>query len=121
MRVDVPVTIANQESVERARRVLLAAATKVDGVVSRPEPDVVVKALGTGGVDLLVRVWIEDAALERPVLFRVTEVCKDALDLAKVETPSPQIQLLLDADPAKARPKASIPLSPPKPSESEEE
>ena len=120
-RVEIPVTIANHESVENARRVLLAASSTVEGVAPTPEPDVVVKALGTSGVDLQVRVWIEDAALERPVLFRVTEACKDALDRAKVETPSPQIQLLLEADPATARSRTSIPLRPPNPSESEGE
>jgi small conductance mechanosensitive channel len=121
MRVEIPVTIATQESVENARRVLLAAASTVDGVVSTPEPEVVVKALGAAGVDLQVRVWIEDAELERPVLDRVTEACKDALDRAKIETPSPQIQLLLEADPATARSRAAIPLREPKPSEPEEE
>jgi small conductance mechanosensitive channel len=121
IRVEIPVTIAAQENVENARRVLLAAAAPVDGVVSTPKPEVVVKALGTAGVDLQVRVWIENAALERPVLYRVTEACKDALDRAKVETPSPQIQLLLEADPATARSRASIPLRQPKPSDSEEE
>jgi len=121
MRVEIPVTIANEESVENARRVLLAAASPVEGVVSTPEPEVVVKALGTGGIDLQIRVWIDDAALERPVTHRVTEACKDALDRAKVETPSPEIRLLLEADPATARARASIPLRPPKPAESEEE
>jgi small conductance mechanosensitive channel len=121
IRVEIPVTIAAQESVENARRVLLAAAARVDGVASTLEPEVVVNALGTAGVELQVRVWIEDAALERPVLHRVTEACKDALDRANIETPSPQIQLLLEADPATARSRASIPLHPPKPSKSEDE
>jgi len=119
MRVDIPVTIANDESVEKARRVLLAAAVAVDGVASRPEPDVVVNALGTVGVELQVRVWIDDAALERPVRFRVTEACKDALDRAKVQVPAPQIQLLLEANPATAGARASLPLRPAKPSELE--
>ncbi len=120
-RVEIPVTIANEESVDKARRVLLSAAATVEGVASNPGPDVVVAALGTVGIDLRVRVWIDDAALERPVLFRVTEACKEALDRAKVETPSPQIQLLLDVDPATARSRSSIPLRPPKPSESGED
>jgi small conductance mechanosensitive channel len=120
-RVEIPVTIANEESVDKARRVLLSAAATVEGVASNPGPDVVVVALGTVGIDLRVRVWIDDAALERPVLFRVTEACKEALDRAKVEMPSPQIQLLLDVDPATGRSRSSIPLRPPKPSESGEE
>jgi small conductance mechanosensitive channel len=119
-RVEIPITIASHESIAKARAALLAAAATVDHVASSPESDVVVEALRTGGVDLRIRVWIDDAQHERPVLYRVTEACKEALDQAKVEIPSPQIQLLLEADPATARSR-SIPLRPPKPSESEEE
>jgi small conductance mechanosensitive channel len=115
-RVDVPVTLANHESVDKARRVLLAAATAVESVASSPAPDVVVQALGTAGLDLLVRVWIDDAALERPVLCQVTEACKIALDREKVQIASAQIQLLLDPDAAR-----SMALRPPGRSEPEEE
>ena len=96
MRVDIPIGIASGESIAKARQALLAAVAKVDGVVAEPESDVVVKGLGTAGIDLLVRVWIDDAALDRPVYFRVTEACKEALDRAGLQTPSPQIQLLVD-------------------------
>ena len=91
-RVEIPITIASHESIAKARAALLAAAASVDHVASSPEPDVVVEALRTGGVDLRIRVWIDDAQHERPVLYRVTEACKEALDQAKVEIPSPQIQ-----------------------------
>lgn len=96
MRVEIPIGIASEESIEKARRVLLAAVAHVEGVVAKPESDVVVKGLGTAGIDLLVRVWIDDAALDRPVYFRATEACKEALDRAGLQTPSPQIQLLVD-------------------------
>lgn len=96
MRIEVPVTIAGSESVADARRALIDAITGIEGVVDEPSPDVVVKALGTMGTDLLLRVWIDDAALERPVFYRVTEAAKEALERAGLETPSPQIQLLVD-------------------------
>ncbi|HET9325518.1 MAG TPA: mechanosensitive ion channel [Candidatus Eisenbacteria bacterium] len=96
MRIEVPVTIAGSESVADARRALLDGITGIEGVVDEPNPDVVVKALGTMGTDLLLRVWIDDAALERPVFYRVTEAAKEALERAGLETPSPQIQLLVD-------------------------
>lgn len=104
MRIDIPLTIAGGESVVEARRALLEAVVEVEGVVDEPQPDVVVKGLGTAGTDLLVRVWIDDAALERPVFYEVTEVCKEALEEAGVETPSPQIQLLLDQAESMLRP-----------------
>ena len=106
-RVDVPVGIASGESLEKARHALLPAVAAVEGVALQPEPDVVVTALKTGSVDLMVRVWIDDAALERPVFFRVTEACLDALNRSGIQTPSPQIQLLLENS---AGSETSIPL-----------
>lgn len=109
MRVEIPITIASDEKIHVARRVLLQAASSVDGVVAEPEADVVVKAVGAGGIELLVRVWIDDAALDRPVFHRVLETCKDAIDRAGIETPSPQIQLLLDQTQAALQPAPPAP------------
>jgi small-conductance mechanosensitive channel len=47
-------------------------------------------------VNLEVRVWSEDPALERPVGARVVEVCKVALDEAGIEIPFPHLQLFLE-------------------------
>ena len=104
MRIDVPVTISGSESVDEARRALLGAMAGIEGVVDEPEPDVVVKALGVAGTDLLLRVWIDDAALERPVFYRVTEAAKEALARAGLETPSPQIQLVMEQSEALLKP-----------------
>jgi len=112
-RVDVPVGIASDESLDKVRNALLPAVAAVEGVVLQPEPDLVVTALKAGSVDLLVRVWVDDAALERPVFCRVIEACLDALDRAGIETPSPQIQLLLENDPGRAESQTSVSLRPP--------
>ena len=108
-RVEIPLSIANDESIDKARHVLLAAVAEVEGVVSEPESDVVVKGLGTAGIDLMVRVWIDDAALDRPVFHRVIESCKEALDRAGLQTPSAQIQLMVDQSEVLLRPVAPAP------------
>lgn len=113
MRIDVPIGIAGDESLDKARQALLPAVAAVEGVAAQPKPDVVVTALRPGSLDLLVRVWIDDAALDRPVFFRVTEACLNALDRAGVQTPSPQIQLLLGSDLVAAGSQTSVPLRPP--------
>ena len=118
-RVEIPIAIGDRESIQKARQVLLAAVAKVEGVVPEPEPDVVVKGSGTIGIDLLVRVWIDDAALDRPVFFRAAEACMEALDRAGVGTPSPQIRLLLDQTDALLKPAAPTPR--PERSETDEE
>lgn len=120
-RVDVPVGIASDESLEKVRLALLPAVAAVEGVVLEPAPDLVVTALKAGSIDLLVRVWVDDAAFERPVFFRVTEACLDALDRAGIRTPSPHIQLLLENDPASAGSQTPLPLRPPNRPRTDEE
>jgi small conductance mechanosensitive channel len=96
MRVNVPLGIAYKEQVAEARQVLLEAALKVEGVMSIPAPDVVAAALGDSSVNLLVRVWIDEAAWERPVFYRVMEASKAALDAAGIEIPFPHLQLFVE-------------------------
>jgi small-conductance mechanosensitive channel len=43
-----------------------------------------------------VRVWIDDAAQEKPVYSRVMEVSKLALDAAGIEIPYHHLQLFLE-------------------------
>ncbi|MGE0351978.1 MAG: mechanosensitive ion channel family protein [Gemmatimonadales bacterium] len=96
VRVEVPVGIAYKESIPEARRVLLAAVTGLEGVAADPAPDVVATVLGSSSVDLLVRVWVEDSALERPVFYRTLEASKLALDAAGIQIPYHHLQLFLD-------------------------
>jgi small conductance mechanosensitive channel len=108
LRVDVPVAIDAGADLARARSALLAAARTLADVAAQPEPDVVIAALKPGAVELLVRVFIDDAAIEHPVRHRVAEACREALAEAEIEGPSPHVTLLLDA--AGAQP--PIPLRP---------
>ncbi|MEO7360879.1 MAG: mechanosensitive ion channel family protein [Gemmatimonadaceae bacterium] len=95
-RVNIPVGIAYKENIAQARKVLLSAMRSVEGVMKTPAPDVVVVKLGDSSVDLNVRVWVQSAADERPIFFRVVEASKVALDEAGIEIPFPHLQLFLD-------------------------
>lgn len=95
-RVDVPVGIAYKESIPEARRVLLEAVSGVEDVIEHPAPTVVVQELGGSSVNLLVRVWIENAERERPVFYATMEASKLALDAANIQIPYPHLQLFWD-------------------------
>jgi small conductance mechanosensitive channel len=95
-RVDVPVGIAYKEDIVAAREVLLDAVKGLPEVAANPEPSVVVEELGASSVDLLVRVWIEDAGDEQPVLYAVMEASKRALDAAGIQIPFHHLQLFVD-------------------------
>ena len=47
-------------------------------------------------VNLLLRIWTRDEAIEKDVLHDYLEKAKKALDGANIEIPFPHVQLLLD-------------------------
>jgi small conductance mechanosensitive channel len=95
-RLVIHVTIAYSESIERAREVILKEVSQIDGVLKKPEPDVVAGGLGDSGVELQVRVWIKNARREREIFFKTTEVVKSALENATIEIPYPHMKVLMD-------------------------
>jgi len=95
-RVCVPVGIAYKERIADARRVILEAVLKIDGVMQNPLPEVVVTALAASSVDMEVRVWIHEAADEIPVYNSVMETSKLALDAAGIEIPYHHLQLFVE-------------------------
>ena len=75
---------------------LLPAAQSVAGVLETPAPQVVVCERGGSSVNLEVRVWTDEPAHERRLLFEVLEASKTALDSAGIEIPFPHLQLVVE-------------------------
>lgn len=96
LRLDVPIGIAYKEDTHAARTTLLQAAASITGVLSDPQPSVVVEACADSSVNLQVRIWIENAAQRQQVFFAVMEASKRALDAAGIQIPYPHLQLFWD-------------------------
>ena len=96
LRIDVPVGIAYKETIAEARKVLLEAVGRLDGLCTEPAPDVVVTQLGDSSVNLDVRVWIESGEQRQAAIARVLESSKTALDAAGIQIPYPHLQLFVD-------------------------
>lgn len=96
-RVSVPIGIAYKESIPAARAALLKAVAGIEEILDDPAPDVVVTGCGSSSVDLDVRVWVDDAGLERTVFHIVLERCKLGLDEAGIQIPYPHLQLFVDS------------------------
>jgi small conductance mechanosensitive channel len=96
LRVDIAVGIAYKEDILAARRVLLAAMSKIGTVKSDPAPDVVVEELGDSSVNLSVRVWIDDPKDRQSTYSKAIEAAKLALDDAGIQIPFPHLQLFVD-------------------------
>lgn len=90
VRIAAKVAIPYAEDIEKARKVLVAAAKEIEGIRRNPEPEVVVDALADSGVNLLLRIWIDNARQEQQFTFALTELCKKALDDADITIPFPQ-------------------------------
>lgn len=90
VRVSAKVAIGYKESVEAARQVLIAAVGSIEGALTEPPPLVVVDELGDSSVNLLVRMWVADPGTDPFYRYKLTEVCKQALDEAGIEIPFPQ-------------------------------
>lgn len=90
VRISAKIGIAYKESVDKARSVLLEAVRNIEGVRNEPEPQVVIEELADSSVNLLVRIWVDDAGSDKHFKFELNETCKRALNEAGIEIPFPQ-------------------------------
>jgi small conductance mechanosensitive channel len=85
-RVSVAVGADYSANVDKTRKALLAAITKVEAALDDPAPAVVLTGLGASSVDWQVRVWCKSDDYWA-VLEETTVQVKKALDKAKIGIP----------------------------------
>jgi small conductance mechanosensitive channel len=88
-RLDLPVGIAYDASIDRARDVLMKIAHEDARVADDPAPQAMVSELADSSVNLLLRIWI-DRNDYWAVKFDLTGKIKQAFDEAGIEIPFPQ-------------------------------
>ena len=93
LRIVVPFGIAYRESIPRVRGVLIQALSEIKGVRKDPPPTVVAEGFGDSAINMLARVWVDNADKERATLFMVVEKIKETLETEKIEIPFPQIEV----------------------------
>ncbi len=93
LRLDVPVTIAVTEDIERARRVLLELVTADEAFLGDPPARVVVTQLNDYNVTLELQVWLGDERQHIPRRFALREQMFAALTRAGVVMPFETLQL----------------------------
>jgi small conductance mechanosensitive channel len=103
LRITTIVRIPYSESVEYTRKALLAAVKKMKGVLKEPAPHVVVKQLGDSGVDLYIRIFVDEPGYEQKYYYALNELCKSTLDAAKIIVPFPQQDIHLIKEKPKKR------------------
>lgn len=94
-RLDVKVGIAYSEDIRRAREVLLPVLREDEGILKNEDMLVLVDSLDSSGVNLIIRGWVKSEDYW-PVMWRMTEKVKYALDDAGITIPFPQMDVHLD-------------------------
>lgn len=99
VRLRIPIGIAYDTDVERAKGLVLEVAGRTDGVLESPAPVCILRAFGASSVDLELRVWLRDARARRAVEDVITEQVKTTFDAAGIEIPYPKRDLYIKTMP----------------------
>lgn len=96
-RIDIPVGIAYEEDIRRAKEAIREVLCSDEDVMKDREIIVFVDSLGESGVNLNARCWALQARFW-PAKWRLTEQIKYTLDEAGIRIPYPQMDVHLEKD-----------------------
>lgn len=94
-RIDIPVSIAYDEDIKKAKEVIEQILYEDDAVIKDRDIVVFVDSLGESSVNLNARCWAMQADFW-PARWRLTEKIKYAMDEAGIRIPYPQMDVHLD-------------------------
>lgn len=93
LRLDIEVTIAPDEDVDRVRRLLMALVTEEDGFKEKPPPRVVVTQLNDYNIEVQLQAWIQNEREHVEKRFALREKVFETLRDAGVDMPNETIRL----------------------------
>ena len=103
-RTRVMVGVDYRDDHDRAREVLFEAVRGVEGVLSTPPPNVLLRELGESSVDFAVQFWtLPEQSETNAVRDRVLSAAKSALEREGMTIPWPIRTLVVDGDSATVR------------------
>lgn len=93
LRLDIPVTVAVTERLDRVRQILMELVAQDDEFLSDPQPRMVVTQLNDYNVAVELQVWLRNERDHVEKRFQLRERVFDALTEAGVDMPFETIQL----------------------------
>lgn len=92
LRVSVPFSVSYDSDIKTVRNVVLDAVGRQPFALNKPAPVLTVRELADSGVSMMMYVWVskEDYFLAQS---RLLECVKEALDLAEITIPFPQVDV----------------------------
>lgn len=95
IRIKIPVSIGYDQSIDWARHTLLELPKDIAAISKEPEPDVVVSNLGDSGIELQLRVWLNDVSKERAIRYQLQEEIRKAFGDVDIEIPYPHRTVIM--------------------------
>jgi len=93
LRLDIPITIAVDEDIEKTRSILLGLTEDDPEYLNDPTPRVIVTALNDYNVAIELQVWLKDERQHVEKRFELREKAFNALNRAGIQVPFETIQL----------------------------
>jgi small-conductance mechanosensitive channel len=90
IRVRVPIGIAYDANVNKAKELIKDVSLEMDWVMRDPAPQVVVKSFGESSVNLEARIWISQPRRRIHTISHVTDRVKEVFQEAGIEIPFPK-------------------------------
>jgi len=90
IRVRIPIGIAYDADVDKAKEIIIQVSLEVEWVMKDPPPKVVVKSFGESAVDLEARVWISQPRKRMDTISFITDRVKTVFQSEGIEIPFPK-------------------------------
>jgi small-conductance mechanosensitive channel len=90
IRVRIPIGIAYDSDVKKAKEIIANIALELDWVMEQPAPKVVVKSFGDSSVNLEARVWIQRPRKRMDTISHITDRVKEEFHKEGIEIPYPK-------------------------------
>jgi small-conductance mechanosensitive channel len=95
IRVRIPIGIAYDANIKKAKEIIVKVSLELDWVMKVPAPKVVVRNFGDSSVDLQARVWIRNPRRRMDTISYITDRVKEEFDNAGIEIPYPKRDLYI--------------------------
>ena len=90
IRVRIPIGIAYDADVNKAKEAIVRISLEMEWVLKEPPPRVVVKSFGDSAVNLEARVWISDPRQRIHTVSHITDRVKEVFKEEGIEIPFPK-------------------------------
>jgi MscS family membrane protein len=90
IRVRIPIGIAYDADIKKAKELIKKIALELDWVMPEPAPKVVVRNFGASSVDLQARIWISRPRRRMDTISYVTDRVKEVFQEEGIEIPYPK-------------------------------